>query len=97
MVLIGRWLQIPHHQIGKIVQDIVFTAHPRLNGMPRKVPDTIANRHVLLALKKQPFPQFIKEEGALTPYLEKLKAAARSSDWLSTALQQTPATLWAHG
>merc|ERR1712137_1316004 len=32
---------------------IVFQAHPRLHGLPWSVPDSVANRHVLLAITKQ--------------------------------------------
>ena len=34
---------------------IVFHTRPFLHGLPWSVPDSIANKHVLMALKQQPF------------------------------------------
>jgi hypothetical protein len=42
---------------------IVFNAHPACHGIRWEVPDTVANKHVLLSLKKQPY-QRMKGEGA---------------------------------
>ena len=37
---------------------IVFYANPLIHGIPWSVPDTIANKHVLLSLKKHPFRRY---------------------------------------
>uniref|UniRef100_M4BPJ8 RxLR effector candidate protein n=1 Tax=Hyaloperonospora arabidopsidis (strain Emoy2) TaxID=559515 RepID=M4BPJ8_HYAAE len=76
---------------------IVFQAHSRLHGIPWSVSNSVANPHVHLALNKQPFKRFKGSRAALSPLLMKLRVAARRSAWQTAVLQQTPATLWAHG
>ena len=56
--------------------------------------DTIANKHVLLALKKQPFRRYKGSDGALVRTVERLRNAAEGSAWQTAALQQTPTHLW---
>ena len=60
------------------------------------MPDTIANKHVLLALKKQPFRRYKGSDSALTRTLETLTDSAEGRAWQTAALQQTPSNLWAH-
>ena len=71
-------------------------ASPVIHGFPWCVPDTIANKHVLLALKKQAFRRYKGSEGALTSALQALQDSARNSEWQAAALQQTTKMVWAH-
>uniref|UniRef100_M4BZI6 RxLR effector candidate protein n=1 Tax=Hyaloperonospora arabidopsidis (strain Emoy2) TaxID=559515 RepID=M4BZI6_HYAAE len=85
-----RTLEAGQHNLA-----IVFQAHPRLYGIPWRVSDSVANPHVHLALKKQPFKRFKGSQAALSPLLMKLRVAARRSAWKTAVLQQKPVTLWA--
>merc|ERR1712137_77420 len=76
---------------------IVFQAHPLLHGLPWSVPDSVANRHVLLAIKKQAFQRCKGSEYSLRPTLQGLRVAAQESAWQYAALQQTPRAVWDHG
>uniref|UniRef100_A0AAV1TSU2 Uncharacterized protein n=1 Tax=Peronospora matthiolae TaxID=2874970 RepID=A0AAV1TSU2_9STRA len=76
---------------------IVFYAHPFLHGLPWSDQDSIAYKHVLMALKKQPFRWCKGAGSALTQTVLKLEQAARRSPWQAGALSQTPYYLWAHG
>jgi len=65
--------------------------------LPWSVPDSVANRHVLLAIKKQAF-RWCKGLGySLRPTLQGLRVAAQESAWQYAALQQTPRAVWDHG
>ncbi|KAE9326617.1 hypothetical protein PR003_g16202 [Phytophthora rubi] len=75
---------------------IVFNAHPKLHGFPWSVPDTIANKHVLAAIKKQAFRRYRGDGISIGEVVKGLQQAARSSTWQEAALQQTPKQLWAH-
>ena len=55
---------------------IVFYANPLIHGFPWSVPDTIANKHVLLSLKKQPFRRYKGSDGALVQTVKRLQNAA---------------------
>ena len=84
-------------EAGQNNRAIVFQEHSRLHGIPWRVSDSVANPHVHPGLKKQPFQRFKGSWAALSPLLMKLRVAARRSAWQTAVLQQTPATLWAHG
>ena len=66
--------------------DIVFYANPLIHGFPWTVPDTIANKHALLVLKKQPFRHYKGSDGALTQTLETLRNLAEGNAWQTAAL-----------
>ena len=68
---------------------IVFYA----NRFPWSVTDTIANKHVLLSLKKQPFRWYKVSDGALARTLKTLWNSVEGSAWQTAALQQTPTHL----
>ena len=87
-----------HHRLGKdqSAGSIVFYANPLIRGFLWSVPDTIASKHVLLALKKQPFRRYKGSDGALVRTVERLRNAAEGSAWQTAALQQTPTHLWDH-
>ena len=76
---------------------IVFQAHPLLHGLSWTVPDSVANRHVLLAIKKQAFRRCKGSGYSLRPTLQGLRVAAQESAWQYAALQQTPRAVWDHG
>ncbi|CAI5719346.1 unnamed protein product [Peronospora destructor] len=63
----------------QVARGIVFYANPLIHGFPWSVPDTIANKHVLLALKKQPFRRYKGSDSALTRTLETLQDLAEGS------------------
>jgi len=65
--------------------------------LPWSVPDSVANRHVLLAIKKQAFQRCKGSEYSLRPTLQGLRVAAQESAWQYAALQQTPRAVWDHG
>jgi hypothetical protein len=75
---------------------IVFYAHPRVHGFEWSVPETIANRHVVQALKKQPFRRFRGDGPSIRGQLRRLEQAAKSSTWQAAVMQQTPQQLWRH-
>ena len=50
-----------------------------------------------IGVKKQRFRSFKGSRSALSPTLLKLQTSAQSSGWQAAALNQTPATIWAHG
>ena len=65
---------------------IVFYAHPCIHGFPWSVPDSVANRHVLRAIKKQPFRRFKASRSALASTVQKLRLTANDSAWQAAAL-----------
>ena len=75
---------------------ILFYAHPCIHGFPWSVPDSVANRHVLRAIKKQPFRRFKGSRYALASTVQKLRLTANDSAWQAAALSQTPASIWTH-
>lgn len=75
---------------------IVFYANPLLHRFPWKVPDSIVNKHVSKALKKQPFKMYCGDGPSLKGQLESLAQAVQSSKWQDAAMQQTPTQLWQH-
>ena len=72
---------------------IVFYANPLIHGFPWSLPDTIANKHILSSLKKQPFRRYKGSYGALARTVERLRNAAEGSTWQTAALQQMPTHL----
>ena len=50
----------------------VFYVNPLIHGFPWSEPDIIANKHVLLALKKQPFRRYNGLDGALVQTVKTL-------------------------
>jgi hypothetical protein len=76
--------------------NIVFNAHPTLHGYPWSVPDTISNKHVFLAIKKQVFQEYRGTRGSITNIVAGLQQTAHDSTWHAAALQTTPNRLWAH-
>ncbi|KAE8981596.1 hypothetical protein PR003_g12314 [Phytophthora rubi] len=79
------------------IGSIVFYAHPNAHGMQWSVPDNIANKHVLVALKKQSFRRWKKAEAGLDGQLMRLQGLVQSSAWQAAALNQSPKKLWTHG
>ncbi|KAE8965141.1 hypothetical protein PR001_g28821, partial [Phytophthora rubi] len=75
---------------------IVFCAHPRVHSIQWSVPDNIANKHVLTALKQQPFRRCKEAQAGLAAQIDKLHGLARSSPWQAATLHQTPKKLWTH-
>ena len=75
---------------------IVFLAHSLLHGFPWSVMDSIANTHVLSAIKKQPFRWYKAADSGLYTTIERIRHAAQASAWQAAALKQTPANIWAH-
>ena len=66
-------------QVAKV---IVFYANPLIHGFPWSVPDTLANKHVLVALKKQPFRWYKGSNSTLARTLETLRLSAEGSAWI---------------
>ncbi|POM62400.1 hypothetical protein PHPALM_28447 [Phytophthora palmivora] len=60
------------------------------------VPDSIANKHVLVALKKQAFKHYRGERESLDRMVAMLQNTVAQSNWQAAAMQQTPKRLWAH-
>ena len=58
--------------------------------------ESIANAHVLLALKKRPFRWYKGADSRMTKTVERLRDSAQASAWQTAVLQQTPANVWAH-
>jgi hypothetical protein len=75
---------------------IVFNAHPRLHSFPWDVPDTVANKHVLAALKKQAFRRYRGEQHVLSIIVERLQQVRRRCPWQAAVMDQTPTHLWDH-
>jgi len=75
---------------------IVFFAHPWLHRFEWSVPDSIANRHVVNALKKQPFRRYRGDSPSIVGQLKRLEQAVTSSAWQAAAMQQMPTQLWRH-
>ena len=63
-------------------EDIVFYANLLMYEFPWSVLDTIANKHVLLSLKKQPFQRFKGSDGALVRTVERIRHSAEDSEQL---------------
>jgi hypothetical protein len=76
---------------------IVFYAHPLLHGVSWSVPETIANKHVVKALKKQPFRRYRGEGPTIAGPIEKLRMAGENSAGQAAIMQQTPSQIWGHG
>ncbi|OWZ21351.1 LOW QUALITY PROTEIN: RxLR effector protein [Phytophthora megakarya] len=75
---------------------IVFRAHPHLHGVIWKVADTVKNKHVVKAIKRQSFKQYKGEGTRLAPVIAALKAKAEGNEWVEAGMQQSPSELWAH-
>jgi hypothetical protein len=75
---------------------IVFQAHPTLHSFHWEVPDTTANKHVGVVIKKQAFRRYKGQGIELGKIVKKLQAAANDSSWQAASMQQTPKQLWAH-
>jgi hypothetical protein len=76
--------------------DIVVQAHPMLHGFPWEVPDTVANKHVLSALKKLAFRRYRGQHESTKSVVQGLARAANNSTWQTAVMEQMPNTLWAH-
>ncbi|KAE9164835.1 hypothetical protein PF005_g29854 [Phytophthora fragariae] len=66
---------------------IVFYAHPLCHNFPWKVPEPIANKHVVAALKKQPFRKYKCEGGKMNQFLDKLTEIVKTSGWQQAVMQ----------
>ncbi|POM75681.1 LOW QUALITY PROTEIN: RxLR effector candidate protein [Phytophthora palmivora] len=75
---------------------LVFVAHPWLHRIPWTVPDTIANQHVVKALKRQPFKRYKGLGNKLGSVVKALEDTGSTSSWQSAIMQQTPKQVWAH-
>jgi hypothetical protein len=75
---------------------IVFYAHPAIHSFPWHVAESVANKHVLRAIKKEPYQRYKGAGPALEQQIQRLEALAKTSAWQNAAMQQTPASLWAH-
>jgi cytochrome c551/c552 len=63
---------------------------------PWEVPDAVANKHVLSALKKLAFRRYRGEHESTTRLVQGLERAANNSTWQTAVMEQTPKKLWAH-
>jgi hypothetical protein len=75
---------------------IVFYAHPQIHRFPWSVPDSIANKHVVQALKKLPFRKYRGEGPSVCSQVEKLASSAATNQWQNAVMCQTPNQLWRH-
>jgi hypothetical protein len=56
----------------------------------------VANKHVLRAIKEEPYQRYKGAGPALEQQIQRLGALAKTSAWQNAAMQQTPTSLWAH-
>jgi 7-cyano-7-deazaguanine synthase in queuosine biosynthesis len=75
---------------------IVFYAHPLLHGFPWRVRDSISNKHVMKAIKQQPFARYKESERNNQKLLDGLKEKMETSSWQRAVMEQTPSQLWEH-
>jgi hypothetical protein len=75
---------------------IVFFAHPLVHGFPWSVKDSVANKHVMKVIKKQPFNRYKGASRRNQKLLAGLTEKVHTSTWQRAAMEQTPTQLWAH-